>query len=739
MATLTIPYNYTPRDYQKPLFNALSNGYRKIFCVWHRRAGKDKTLINLCVKEMLKEVGNYFYIFPTYAQGRKILWNGIDKNGFKFINHIPEAIRKKTDNTEMFIELINGSTFQVIGSDRIDSIVGTNPRGIVYSEYSLQNPLVREYMSPILAENGGWEVYNTTPRGENHAFELYSTAKNLPDWFCQILTIEDTKREDGSPVVDMKVIEDLRKSGMSEDLIQQEFYCSFSASASGAYFSNQIRLATEENRFTKIPYEEKLPVCTFWDIGVGDSTAIWFAQFVGKEIRLIDYYENSGEGLTHYIKYLQSKPYIYKDHYAPHDIEVREFTSGRARIDIAKDLGIRFKIAPKLSIEDGIEAVRLIFSRCYFDDTNCKQGIRALRNYHKDFDETNQTYRTSPVHDWSSHACLKGDTIIKTTRGDIAIKDVQKNDTVILGNLKGNVTESGLTGYEPTIKLKFDDGTYLECTKNHKILTSRGVVRADGLRYNDLILSDTKIKWDSISEKMGVRKYISMNYKNLIASDSIKGRMGTSVVGIPKLGLFIDTFMNFITAKYQKIIISTTKTGTKPIIISKILNSFQHLNIVYTTPKVINGSKARRLKSICSQFKSMLLNGIDQKKVGNGIKNMVKKFGKVGRRITKYVRRAASNTKPITLIDQNSVVITAKRLIGVEESGQIVPVYNLTVAKHHAYIANNTLVSNCDSFRYMAVSYKEEYGHTIDRTPDWFKNQRSKKKGINVRNALVGF
>ena len=166
---ITIPHLFQPREYQLPIFKAIDNGYKRIIQVWHRRAGKEKTDINIVAKKIFERVGAYYYIFPTYNQGKKILWNGADKEGTRFLDHFPEATRKRNVGNEMFIEFKNGSTFQVVGSDNIDSIVGTNPLGVVFSEYSLQDPQAWDYIRPILAENDGWAIFNFTPRGDNHA------------------------------------------------------------------------------------------------------------------------------------------------------------------------------------------------------------------------------------------------------------------------------------------------------------------------------------------------------------------------------------------------------------------------------------------------------------------------------------------------------------------------------------------------------------------------------------------
>lgn len=396
---ITVPFEYTPREYQLPLFQAFDDGFKRFVTVWHRRAGKDKSYANLMAKAMLERVGVYYYFFPTYAQGKKIMWDGIDGQGFRFLDHFPkELIDGQTNSTEMKLRFKNGSLFQVVGADNIDSIVGTNPVGCIFSEYALQDPRGWDFVRPILRENKGWAAFNFTPRGKNHGFKLYQMAKDNPDWFCQLLTIDDTH------VLSDKDIEDERASGMDEELIQQEYYCSFESAMQGAYYANQLNRAEEEGRITSVAHDPALPVDTYWDLGIGDSTAIWFTQTNYNEIRIIDYYETSGEGLPYYRRYLDGKEYNYGTHYAPHDIEVRELGSGRSRLEIARSLGIDFQVIPKLRVEDGIEAARAVFPRCWFDKERCAQGLDALMSYRKEWDIKRQEFKQRPYHDWSSHA-----------------------------------------------------------------------------------------------------------------------------------------------------------------------------------------------------------------------------------------------------------------------------------------------------------------------------------------------
>jgi hypothetical protein len=399
---IRLPYNFSPRDYQLPVLKALDAGYKRAVCVWHRRAGKDKTFINHIAKSMYERVGGYYHFFPTYRQGKKVIWNGMDRNGYRFTDHIPKALRKRVDNTDMLIETNNGSIYQVVGTDKIDLVVGANPIGCVFSEWSLQNPAAWDYMRPILAENNGWAVFIYTPRGKNHGFTILQTAIAFPKiWYSEVLTVENTKAIP-EQILTQEHLEIIRKDG-NDALYQQEYMCSFEVPIQGAYYAQQLMVADDEGRISGVPYDPATAVHTAWDLGIDDSMSIWFFQVVGQEFHFIDYYESSGEGINFYIKYLKEKRYVYGNHYAPHDIKVRELSTGKSRFETAKNLGIRFEIVPKLSLEDGIDAVRNVLNRCWFDKIKCDKGLSALRSYHKEWDEDNQVFKSKPEHDWSSH------------------------------------------------------------------------------------------------------------------------------------------------------------------------------------------------------------------------------------------------------------------------------------------------------------------------------------------------
>lgn len=399
---IILPHKFQPRDYQLPILQAIDSGYKRIIQVWHRRCGKDKTDINIVAKKHIERVGSYYYFFPTYRQGKKILWEGADKNGFRFLDHFPKQLIYSMDNTDMKIRFKNGSLFQIIGLENIDSIVGTNPVGCVWSEYALQNPKGWDFIRPIHAENGGWDIFNWTPRGKNHAYDLHQMALEDPEhWFIQVLTADDTKIL-SQEVLDQERREIIAKNG-DDSIFLQEYYCSYTAAIMGAYYGKQYEQAEKDGRFTNVPYDPAVKVHTVWDLGIADALAIGFYQSVGLERRKIDYVEFTGKGLPEVIKYVLEKPYIYGKHFAPPDIKVRELGTGKSRLETAESLGIKFEIVPNISIQDGIEAGRRFFSKLWVDKTKCKDWLRLIPQYTKEYDEDKKIYKDKPNHDWTSH------------------------------------------------------------------------------------------------------------------------------------------------------------------------------------------------------------------------------------------------------------------------------------------------------------------------------------------------
>lgn len=411
---IEFPYMFKPRSYQNEIFNAYFTCHiKRIIAVWHRRAGKSKTAINFLVASACQRIGLYYHMFPLLKTAKDVIWKGIDKEGFKYIDHIPKEIIRRINNQDMSIELINGSIIKLAGSDRYDSIRGTNPVGVIFDEFSYTHPLAWSVVEPILEENDGWSIFIYTPLGHNHGYDLYITNKNNKDWYVKLLNINDTYRADGSRVFTLNQIEKLKKQGTPEEMIQQEYFCSFESGLVGSYYSFLMEKAEEEGRICPLQIDPNLPLFSFWDIGIGDATAIWIMQPKPTTdnrdgwLDMVHYYENQGEGVEHYINYLhdfsRKTKAFFKMHFAPHDVENRTWVSGRTILEESRNLGIDFNVVPKCSIENGIQAVRTILPKVRFDSIECKIGVRFMIEYHKKYNEDKRVYSNKADHNWASH------------------------------------------------------------------------------------------------------------------------------------------------------------------------------------------------------------------------------------------------------------------------------------------------------------------------------------------------
>lgn len=399
---VTIPYNFVPRDYQLPLFKALDSGKKRAFWIVHRRAGKDKCCINILAKKAVQKIGVYFYFLPTYTMARKVIWDGIDGDGFKFIDHLPKEIIEKKNDQEMKVLLKNGSLIQLIGTDRFDSIRGTNPIGCIFSEFAFHNPMAWEVVRPILAQNGGWAIFNSTPNGRNFAYEMYKEAKKDNDWFVELLTVDDTN------AIPKEALFAERKT-MEEQMYMQEFYCDFDVGSRGGYYTEEMQQVYQENRISRVPFFRDKDTNIAFDLGISDMMAMWFWQTDSGRINLINYYEDNNKKLEYYFNYIDEYFETKKGKmgliYLPHDANKRELITGKSVLDIFQQRYGRHKVRMIEigKLEMGVQAVRRIFPRCMFDEDNTKQGVRCLENYHREWDNEKKVFRNAPTHDWSSH------------------------------------------------------------------------------------------------------------------------------------------------------------------------------------------------------------------------------------------------------------------------------------------------------------------------------------------------
>lgn len=407
MPAITLPNNWRPRAYQRELWDYLERGGKRGVAVWHRRAGKDDLALHWTAVAQAQRVGTYWHLLPEATQARKAVWEAINPHtGRRRVDEaFPQAIRDTTRENEMMIRLKTGSTWQVVGSDNYNSLVGSPPVGVVFSEWALADPQAWAYIRPILAENGGWALFIYTPRGRNHGATTFENAKKTAGWFAQRLPATDTSVFTKEQLA-QELAEYIADFGQDdgERRYKQEYLCDFDSGVVGSYYGREMFDAETQKRIGRVPWEVKVPVHTAWDLGIGDSTAIWFAQLVGREVRLIDYIENSGVGLDWYARQLRDRPYVYGDHLLPHDASVKELGSGKSRVETLDSLGLRNIVVSRArKKEDSINATRLMLPKCWFDGEKCAKGISALQNYRRQWDEKRKTFHDRPLHDWASH------------------------------------------------------------------------------------------------------------------------------------------------------------------------------------------------------------------------------------------------------------------------------------------------------------------------------------------------
>ena len=338
---------------------------------------------------------------PTYSQAKKVIWDASTNDGFRILDYIPDEVIAQKNQQEMKIRFYNGSLFQLIGSDNINSLMGTNPKIVVFSEYALQTTEAWDFIRPILKVNKGTAIFISTPRGRNHFFDLFNMGKTQPDWFVEKLTYKDTG------VLTEEDIEKEIAEGMSEELAEQEYSCSFDRGIDGSIYAKLITKMRLEERVGEFKYDPYKVVHTSWDLGWSDKTAIIYFQLDCEKIKIIDYDEHSNKTLNWYQGLLQDKPYRYGTHLFPHDVaQVDGLSTGLTRQEILEDLNIQVTKVKRSFIVDGIEAVRAILSsRVYIDETKCLELLKSLENYFREYDDKKKIYKDKPCHNWASHGC----------------------------------------------------------------------------------------------------------------------------------------------------------------------------------------------------------------------------------------------------------------------------------------------------------------------------------------------
>lgn len=390
------------REYQKPLVRYMREGRnnkisRRAVWVAHRRSGKDVTCLQILIEEAIQDRGTYFYCLPEFTHARRVIFDGMLNDGRRFLDLIPSALVKDTNQSQMKIELINGSIIQLVGSDQYDRLVGTNPKGIVFSEYSITHPMAWQILRPILAMNGGWVIFNGTPRGKNHFFEILEQAKVEPEWFWSLDTVTTTK------VLSDDVLAK-EKRQMDIDIFNQEYFCSFDAASKGAYYSEQIMSLREQKRLCRVPHDPLLVVYTACDPG-DTVTAIVYFQVYGKEIRIFDADEFYNPSVEHIFTVISQKGYNYGNHFMPSDAKVTKMQLGMSIIEQLEGLGLKniIDLDQQKTKMAGIKQVQTAFASFWIDSGLEKKVLEPLSNYAPKYSEIRLTYSDEPDHNWASH------------------------------------------------------------------------------------------------------------------------------------------------------------------------------------------------------------------------------------------------------------------------------------------------------------------------------------------------
>ena len=449
---IQLPNNWTPKPGQMPALAYLQRGGKRAFWAWHRRYGKDDAALHWTACAAMQRVGTYWHMLPEAAQCRKAIWEAVNpRTGRRRIDEaFPDAICETKRGQDMFIRFINGSTWQLVGSDNYNSLVGSPPVGLVFSEYALANPTAWGFLRMILLENDGWALFVTTFRGKNHAWRLHKMAKaameesllrdpsGVPDWYASLLTVDDTQSFDpeGLARERQELIDELGEDE-GEAMFQQEYYCNPEGAVSGAYFGSGMRLMRTDGRISRCGYEPSIPVDVGFDIGVSDAMAIVFVQRVGTEIRIIDYYEASGESVQTAAKMLQAKPYTYGTFYMPHDIKVREWgNKAQSRYDTALSLGIKpiSTVTRISSVADIAHVVRSALPRIIMDSKRCDQLIEHLQNYKKTYNQAMKMWEDRPAKGPARHGI---DALVTYLRGYEPKKPVVTVESIMAKSYSG--------------------------------------------------------------------------------------------------------------------------------------------------------------------------------------------------------------------------------------------------------------------------------------------------------------
>jgi len=422
MSRIVLPNNWRPRAYQMPAWSYLENGGRLAELVWHRRSGKDEIMLHRTACAAFERTAGYWHMLPQYAQARKAIWDAVNPHtGKKRIDEaFPHELRAGIDNTKMILRLKGGSTWQVVGSDNPDSLVGSTPAGIVYSEWALSNPNVRAYLRPIVAENNGWQCFITTPRGRNHAHTTMQAAKRIMDAggdaFAQVLDAYETGVLTAERLeTELRAYIDEFGEDYGRAKFEQEYGCSFDAAVLGAILARSIGLAEKQGRIgDDVEFDPMgAPLEITADLGRRDTATWWFWQPQMGGHQIVDYDGGWGIDAEEWCDRLAKKIDQYKRFsgralgriWLPHDARAKTFAAKRSAVEIfvSKFGSDHVAMVPRSSIADRVNAARVLIPRIRFNATNCQRGLDGLRSWKYEYNEETKIFSSDPVHDWASH------------------------------------------------------------------------------------------------------------------------------------------------------------------------------------------------------------------------------------------------------------------------------------------------------------------------------------------------
>jgi hypothetical protein len=727
---ISIPNGWKPRDYQQAAWDAAKNGCLRHSLAWHRRAGKDDFALNRTAVGIMQRVGTYWHMLPQANQARRAIWDAVDeRTGVRRIDQaFPVELREVTREHEMFIRFKNGSTWQVVGSDNYNALVGSPPIGVVYSEYAMADPASWAFLRPILANNGGWAMFISTPRGQNHFAKLHRFALNDPAWFAETLGVEDTMAIPAE-VIDRERRELAAERGEAEAraIVEQEYYCSFDAALPGSYYGELITRMEAEGRIAAYPWDPRYPVGWGSDLGMRDSTTFWFWQDIGNRPRLINFFEGSGiDDVGWYVNKLNSLPYTYGRGLLPHDGGHNRLGMAGSIAEQMRRLGMKNEIIPVT--KDRVAAInqtRLFLANAVINTepepfpgetpdeaaARMTRAITGLRMYRREWNEQAQRFNDAPFHDW----CFAADTEVLTRCGTRQIIDLPDTGEVMT-----------LCGWKPyhsprltrsnarVVEVTLSDGTSVRCTPDHKWLTE------SGWRFAESLLPGSRIQscWtDSRSIGMGGFTGSGPAPTTIHAAESFF----TGLFGRRRSERFLQDIKSIIETTIQPTTALKTLSACTLPSITKSDTQNQEIGSLATklAPLRLNGIEARKEDCGTAAIRSGRRAGLSGSgslgRAWDAAKRLIAWFA--GKATNKSI--AHSHARPVHIVSVKTVEATE-------------PVWCITVpGEEHFALASGAIVHNCsnvaDGLRSVAI------GHRPLKDPSRFA---AKRGGVRIADGV---